>query len=189
VGLSPTPSQTVGPYFHIGTDDGFIRGELVAPDREDAVRVFGTVSDGEGTPINDAMIEIWQANAAGRYAHPEDVREDLPLEEGFDGFGRTHTDADGRYEFVTVKPGVVPGADGRPQAPHIEVSVFARGLLKRLVTRIYFPDEAEANEADPLLSSIEDAEARAALVAVADDGGLRFDINLQGDRETTFFAV
>ena len=187
--LSPTPSQTVGPYFHIGTDDGFIRGELVSPDREDAVRVFGTVRDGEGAPINDSMIEIWQANAAGRYAHPEDVREDLPLEEGFDGFGRTHTDADGRYELVTVKPGVVPGANGRPQAPHIEVSVFARGLLKRLVTRIYFPDEAEANEADPLLSSIEDAAARAALVAAAEDGGLRFDINLQGDRETTFFAV
>ena len=90
---------------------------------------------------------------------------------------------------MTVKPGVVPGRDGRPQAPHVEVSVFARGLLKRLVTRIYFPDEAEANEADPLLSSIEDPAARAALVAIADDGGLRFDINLQGDRETTFFAV
>jgi protocatechuate 3,4-dioxygenase alpha subunit len=189
VRLSPTPSQTVGPYFHIGTDDGFIRGELVAPDREEAVRLFGTVRDGEGAPINDSMIEIWQANAAGRYAHPEDVREDLPLEEGFNGFGRTHTDADGRFEFVTVKPGMVPGPDGRPQAPHIDVSVFARGLLKRLVTRIYFPDEAEANEADPLLSSIEDAAARATLVAVEDDGGLRFDINLQGDRETTFFAV
>ena len=88
-----------------------------------------------------------------------------------------------------MKPGSVPGPDGQPQAPHIDVSVFARGLLKRLVTRIYFPDEAEANEADPLLSSIEDPEARAALVAVEEDGGLRFDINLQGDRETTFFAV
>ena len=187
--LFPTPSQTVGPYFHIGTDDGFIGAELVASDHPDAVRVFGIVRDGEGTPINDSMIEIWQANAVGRYAHPEDVRDELPLEEGFDGFGRTHTDGDGRYEFVTVKPGVVPGRDGRPQAPHVEVSVFARGLLKRLVTRIYFPDEAEANEADPLLSSIEDADARVALVAVADDGGLRFDINLQGDRETTFFAV
>ena len=187
--LFPTPSQTVGPYFHIGTDDGFIGAQLVAPDREDAVRVFGTVRDGEGAPIDDAMIEIWQANAAGRYAHPEDVREELPLEQGFDGFGRTHTDADGHYEFLTVKPGVVPGGDGRPQAPHIEVSVFARGLLKRLVTRIYFPDEVETNEADPLLSSIEDAAARTALVAVSDDGGLRFDINLQGDRETTFLAV
>jgi protocatechuate 3,4-dioxygenase alpha subunit len=189
VRLSPTPSQTVGPYFHIGTDDGFIRGELVSPDREDAVRVFGTVRDGEGAPINDSMIEIWQANAAGRYAHPEDVREDLPLEEGFDGFGRTHTDADGRYELVTVKPGVVPGANGRPQAPHIEVSVFARGLLKRLVTRIYFPDEAEANAADPVLASIPDPQVRARLVAVADGDRLRFDIRLQGEQETPFLAI
>jgi protocatechuate 3,4-dioxygenase alpha subunit len=189
VTLAPTPSQTVGPYFHIGTDDGFIGSRLVDPDHQDALRLFGTVRDGEGAPINDCMIEIWQANSAGRYAHPEDVREDLPLEEGFDGFGRTCTDGDGRYEFVTVKPGPVPGPNGRPQAPHLNVSVFARGLLKRLVTRIYFPDEAEANEADPLLSSIADPDARAALVAVADDGGLRFDINLQGDRETTFFAV
>ena len=187
--LRPTPSQTVGPFFHIGTDDGFIRGRLVEPDHHGAVRLFGTVTDGEGLPVNDSMIEIWQANAAGRYAHPEDVREDLPLDEGFDGFGRTHTDAEGRYELRTVKPGVVPGPDGRPQAPHVDVSVFARGLLKRLVTRIYFPDEVEANEADPVLSSIEDPEARAALVAVEEDGGLRFDINLQGDRETTFFAV
>ena len=187
--LSPTPSQTVGPYFHIGTDDGFIRGELVAPDREDAVRVFGTVRDGEGTPINDSMIEIWQANAAGRYAHPEDVRDDVPLENGFDGFGRTCTDDEGRYEFVTVKPGSVPGLGGQPQAPHLDVSVFARGLLKRGVTRIYFPDEAEANEADPVLSSVDDPEARAALVAIEEDGGLRFDITLQGDRETPFFAI
>jgi protocatechuate 3,4-dioxygenase, alpha subunit len=189
VTLPPTPSQTVGPYFHIGTDDGFIGGELVAPDHADAVRLFGTVTDGEGLPVNDSMLEIWQANPAGRYAHPEDVREDLPLEDGFDGFGRTVTDASGRYEFVTIKPGRVPGAGGSMQAPHIDVSVFARGLLKRLVTRVYFPDEDAANEADPVLSSVSDAEARASLVAVADDGGLRFDINLQGDRETTFFAV
>jgi protocatechuate 3,4-dioxygenase, alpha subunit len=189
VALPPTPSQTVGPFFHIGTDDGFIGPQLVAPDRPDAVRLFGMVRDGEGEAVIDSMIEIWQANGVGRYAHPEDVREELPLEEGFDGFGRTCTDDAGRYEFVTVKPGPVPGPGGRLQAPHIDVSVFARGLLKRLVTRVYFPDEAEANEADPLLSSVEDPEARAALVAVEEDGGLRFDIYLQGDRETTFFAV
>jgi protocatechuate 3,4-dioxygenase alpha subunit len=189
VALPPTPSQTVGPFFHIGTDDGFIGRELVAPDHPGALRLFGTVTDGEGVPVIDSMLEIWQANSAGRYAHPEDVREDVALEEGFDGFGRTCTDDDGRYEFLTVKPGSVPGPNGRPQAPHVDVSVFARGLLKRLVTRIYFPDEAEANEADPLLSSIEDPDARAGLVAVEEDGGLRFDINLQGDRETTFFAV
>ena len=185
----PTPSQTVGPFFHIGSADGFIGRELVPPEHPDAVLLFGTVTDGEGLPVNDSMIEIWQANPAGRYAHPEDMRDELPLTEGFDGFGRTVTDDDGRYELVTLKPGPVPFRDGRLQAPHVDVSVFARGLLKRLVTRIYFPDEADANEADPLLSSIPDAQARAALVAVEEAGGLRFDINLQGDRETTFFAV
>jgi protocatechuate 3,4-dioxygenase alpha subunit len=189
VGLPPTPSQTVGPYFQIGTDEGFIGPELVPPDRPGALRLFGTVRDGNGDPVSDAMIEIWQANAAGRYAHPEDQREGVPLEEGFDGFGRTITDPDGRYELVTVKPGAVPALNGAWQAPHIEVSVFARGLLKRLVTRVYFPDEEAANEADPVLASISEPEARASLVAVPDDGGLRFDINLQGERETTFFAV
>jgi protocatechuate 3,4-dioxygenase, alpha subunit len=187
--LPPTPSQTVGPYFRIGTDDGFIGPELVAGDHPGALRLFGVVRDGDGAPVTDAMIEIWQANAAGRYAHPEDRREEVPLEDGFEGFGRAMTDEEGRYSLVTVKPGPVPGPDGAMQAPHIDVSVFARGLLKRLVTRVYFPDEAPANEADPVLSSVSDAEARASLVAVAEDGGLRFDINLQGDRETTFFAV
>jgi protocatechuate 3,4-dioxygenase, alpha subunit len=187
--LAPTPSQTVGPYFHIGMDDGFIGPELVAPGDPRAVQLFGIVTDGAGAPVNDSMIEIWQANAAGRYAHPEDSRDDQQLEAGFEGFGRTCTDDEGRYRFVTLKPGPVPGLNGELQAPHIEVSVFARGLLKRLVTRVYFPDEAEANAADPVLSSIEDADARASLVAVEQDGGLRFDINLQGDRETTFFAV
>ncbi|MEA2331664.1 MAG: protocatechuate 3,4-dioxygenase, alpha subunit [Thermoleophilaceae bacterium] len=188
MGLPPTPSQTVGPFFHIGID-GWIPSEVVSPSHPDAVRLFGTVRDGEGEPVIDALIEIWQANAVGRYAHPEDTRDELPLEEGFTGFGRACTDDDGRFEFVTVKPGPVPGRGGQLQAPHIAVSVFARGVLKRLATRIYFPDEADANAADPVLSSIEDADARSALVASEEDGGLRFDIHLQGDRETTFFAV
>ena len=107
--------------------------------------------DGDGQPVDDALVEIWQANRHGRYRHPEDTREELPLEDGFTGFGRCPTDAEGRFEFVTVKPGA---ADG--QAPHIAVCVFARGLLRHLYTRIYFPDEAAANAADPLLASIED---------------------------------
>jgi protocatechuate 3,4-dioxygenase alpha subunit len=185
----PTPSQTVGPFFHIGVDESFIGPELVPRDHPEALVLFGTVTDGQGAPVSDSMIEIWQANPAGRYAHPEDTREELPLTDGFNGFGRCVTDADGRYELVTLKPGQVPGRNGEPQAPHIEMSVFARGLLKRLVTRIYFPDEAEANAADPVLSSVEDPKARATLVAVEEDGGLRFDIKLQGERETTFFAV
>jgi len=186
--LPPTPSQTIGPFLHIELP---FAGEeqLVVSDRRDAIRLRGAIYDGNGDPVGDALVEIWQANAAGRYAHPEDAREEIPLEEGFAGFGRCATDAEGRFEFVTVKPGPVPGPDGSLQAPHIDVSVFARGLLKRLVTRIYFPDESEANAADPVLSTIEDPSQRETLVAAAEDGALRFDIRLQGEGETAFFVV
>jgi protocatechuate 3,4-dioxygenase alpha subunit len=188
VALRPTASQTVGPFFIIGlSDEG--RAELVPPTDPDAIQVGGVVLDGIGEPVDDALIEIWQANRAGRYAHPEDTREEIPLEEGFEGFGRCATGPGGVYEFVTVKPGPVPGPGGEMQAPHIVMSVFARGLLKRLVTRIYFPDETEANQADPVLNSIEDPAERSALVARPEDGGLRFDIQLQGDRQTAFFDV
>src|SRR5918998_1803466 len=162
--LEPTPSQTVGPFFHYALLDED-QSKLVASDHPSVTRIEGTMRDGAGEVVPDAMLEIWQANAAGRYAHPEDDREDLPLEDDFSGFGRCPTDAEGRYEFVTIKPGVVPGPEGRPQAPHILVSIFARGLLKQLVTRIYFPDEEAANSTDPLLSSIEDPVLRSALVA------------------------
>jgi protocatechuate 3,4-dioxygenase alpha subunit len=139
--------------------------------------------------VDDALVEIWQANGAGRYAHPADDREDLPLEDDFTGFGRCATDADGRFEFTTIKPGPVPGPDDRRQAPHIDVSIFARGLLNRLVTRIYFPDEEQANAADPVLSLIEDEELRRTLVALPEDGALRFDIRLQGEGQTAFFVI
>jgi protocatechuate 3,4-dioxygenase alpha subunit len=184
--LEPTPSQTIGPFFHFALP--YPGGErLVAPDDASAVRIVGTVYDGAGEPVQDAMVEIWQAGRAGRYAHPEDRREELPLEEGFTGFGRCATDAEGRFEFLTVKPGIVPGPDGRPQAPHIDVAIFARGLLKQLVTRIYFPDEEEANAADPVLTSIEDPKLRSTLVARQLDSAFEFDIHLQGDRETAYF--
>ena len=186
VGL--TPSQTVGPYLKIGLVDGPIGPQLVAPDDPRAIRVRGRLLDGAGDGVPDGMVEIWQANAAGRYAHPSDARDEIPLEEGFTGFGRSDTVNDGWFEFVTVKPGSVPGADGRLQAPHLLVGIFARGMLKRLATRLYFPDEEEANAADPVLSELRDAE-RATLVAVPEEGGLRFDIRLQGDRQTTFFVV
>jgi protocatechuate 3,4-dioxygenase, alpha subunit len=188
VTLRPTASQTVGPFFNIGLPDDDL-AELAPPDDPDAIRLHGVVLDGAGEPVDDALIEIWQANRAGRYAHPEDTREDIPLEDGFDGFGRCATDPNGRYRFVTVKPGPVPAPEGGMQAPHLEMSVFARGLLKRLATRVYFPDETDANEADPVLSSIEDRAERSTLVAQPEDGGLRFDIHLQGDRQTTFFSV
>ena len=188
MGLPPTASQTVGPYFGFALLDVF-GGELARLDAPGAIRIRGRVLDGAGEPVPDAMLELWQANPAGRYAHPADTRADLPLDEGFSGFGRCGTDPEGWFEFVTLKPGPVPGPDGRPQAPHIDVSVFARGLLKRLVTRIYFPDEEAANGADPVLSSIPDADARETLVAQQEDGFLRFDVRLQGDRETVFFGV
>lgn len=184
--LGLTPSQTVGPFFGLALLGG-IGNELVAPGSPGAIRIEGTVTDGNGDPVPDAMIELWQPNAAGRFADPADPRHDLPPTEGFTGLGRCGTEGGG-FSFVTVKPGVVPDADGAPQAPHIDVSVFARGLLKRLVTRIYFPDEAEANAADPLLSSLDPADA-ATLVAVPDGEALRFDIRLQGDRQTVFLAV
>jgi protocatechuate 3,4-dioxygenase, alpha subunit len=183
----PTPSQTVGPFFHIGLpDDG--RHELVPPDHPHAIHLTGTVLDGEGVPVEDALIELWQANRAGRYDHPDDDREEIPLEPGFRGFGRAATDASGNYRFVTLKPGPVPHPDGGMQAPHIDVSVFARGLLKRVVTRVYFPDETTGNDSDPVLASVE-PERRAALVAREEGGALRFDIHLQGDSETPFFDL
>ena len=186
--LRPTASQTVGPFFSIGlSDEG--SSALVPPSDPGAVRVGGVVLDGMGEPVDDALIEIWQANRAGRYAHPEDTREEIPLEHGFDGFGRCATDPNGFYGFVTVKPGPVPAPGGGMQAPHIEMSVFARGLLKRLATRVYFPDETDVNEADPVLSSIEDRVERSTLVAQPEDGAVRFDIRLQGEGETAFFVV
>jgi protocatechuate 3,4-dioxygenase, alpha subunit len=187
-GIGPTPSQTVGPFFHDALLDGD-RSELVSPDHPKAVRIEGTVYDGAGEPVSDAMVEIWQANGAGRYNDHADNREDLPLDEGFSGFGRSGTDAGGRFSFVTVKPGPAPLPDGGMQAPHIMVSVFARGLLKRVVTRIYFPDEEEANAADPVLSSIEDPKPRETLIARVEGDALRFDIHLQGENQTAFFEL
>ena len=186
--LGLTPSQTVGPYLTIGMIGGPIGPELVGPDDTRAIRIRGRLLDGAGNPVPDGLVEIWQANAAGRYAHSGDTRDEVPLEDGFDGFGRARTADDGSFEFVTVKPGRVPAPDGQPQAPHILVGVMARGLLKRLATRLYFPDEKEANAADPVLMGLSEDE-RTTLVAESDGDGLRFDIRLQGERETTFFLV
>ena len=185
--LGLTPSQTAGPYLRIGLLEQLITTALVDPDDPRAIRIRGRLTDAAGDGVPDGMVEIWQANAAGRYRHPADDREDVPLEDGFRGFGRSGTEDDGGFEFVTVKPGRVPWPDGGLLAPHLEVGIFARGLLKRAVTRIYFPDEAETNEADPVLSRLS-PERRETLIAVAEDGGLRFDVCLQGPQHTTFFA-
>jgi protocatechuate 3,4-dioxygenase, alpha subunit len=187
-----TPSQTIGPFFHQallreGWNNLAARG--AAGER---ATIEGRVIDGDGAPVTDAMIEVWQANAAGRYDHPEDVQERKPLDPSFQGFGRVATGPDGRFRLHTIKPGPVAGAGEVLQAPHINVSIFARGLLKRLVTRIYFPGEP-LNEIDALLSVLPN-DRRATLIArVADAGGaervLHFDIVLQGDNETAFLDV
>jgi protocatechuate 3,4-dioxygenase, alpha subunit len=174
-----TPSQTIGPFFHDALLDED-RSELVPPDHPEAIRIEGTVYDGAGEPVPDAMVEIWQANRAGRYDEAGET---------FSGFGRAGTADGGTYSFVTVKPGLVPMPDGGgTQAPHVMVSVFARGLLKRVVTRIYFPDEEEANAADPVLALVGDPELRKTLVARTVDGGYRFDVRLQGEGQTAFFG-
>jgi len=171
-----TPSQTVGPFFAFGLP--FEGGERLVEDG--GFWIDGGVYDGAGEPVVDALVEIWQANRHGRYRHPEDTRAELPLEAGFIGFGRCATDEHGAFRFYTIKPGATA-----PHAPHISVIVHARGLLRHLYTRIYFPDEEEANAADPLLSSIEDPAVRETLIARE----LRFDIHLQGERQTAFLDV
>lgn len=185
--FATTPSQTVGPYFAIGLP--WPDGPLAAsPDTPGAIRITGTVYDGAGIPVPDSLIETWQADPDGRFAdlHDHGGPSKLP---GFRGFARYgEEDGDGVYEIVTVKPGPVPGPGGTVQAPHIDVSVLARGMLNRCVTRIYFPDEAEANAADPALASVPE-ERRGTLIAEPTEDGYRFDIRLQGEGETVFFAV
>lgn len=191
--LPITPSQTIGPFLAIGLP--WPDGPFVVPEgTPGAITIGGRVTDGADQPVPDALVETWQADRDGRFAHEGDPRGAAgPQPPGFRGFGRCATDEDGRYKIVTVRPGALPAPDGGAQAPHIDVSVFARGLLNRVVTRIYFADEAAANAADPVLSSIGDPGRRATLIAVAEPcgrtGEFRFDIRLQGTKETVFFDV
>jgi protocatechuate 3,4-dioxygenase alpha subunit len=183
--LALTPSQTIGPFLHIGLV--WPDGPYVVPDgTPGAIRIGGRVFDGDGAAVPDALVETWQADAAGRFAHPDDPRG--PAAGGFRGFGRCPTDAAGRWSILTVKPGALPTPGGDVEAPHLDVSIFARGLLDRLVTRIYFPDEP-ANDKDPVLLSVPDPALRDTLIAMSTVEGLRFDIHLQGEHETVFFRV
>ena len=182
--LQVTPSQTIGPFFSIGLtwDDG----AFAVPEGTDgAFWIRGRVTDGDGEPVTDAVIETWQADPDGRYGYPDDPRADGG---DFRGFARAPTDRHGTFAIHTVKPGPVPGAGGATQAPHLAVSVFARGLLNRVVTRVYFADEADLNAADPVLAGLP-ADRRATLLAEPADDGYRFDVRLQGEDETVFFAV
>ena len=185
--LQATTWQTVGPFFRIGMERLFqndIAGEGVQGDR---VAIEGRVLDGDGIPIPDCIIEIWQANAAGKYAHPADA-QDKPLEQGFLGFGRIPTDDAGAFRFTTIKPGPVPGPAGKEQAPHLVVGVMMRGLLRGLVTRAYFPDEPLLG-ADPILQLVEPARRKTlVLQRSADHADLfHWEIRMQGDGETVFF--
>ena len=179
--MATTPSQTVGPFFSIELPYG--DGRYVVPEgTADALWLRGRVLDGDGDPVPDALVESWQADPAGGFGG------------GFRGFGRSGTDEEGRWAVLTLKPGTITapptpaGHDETPQAPHVDLAIFARGLLHRVVTRLYFADEAQANAADPVLAGLDDA-ARATLVAARTDDGYELDIHLQGPHETTFFAV
>jgi protocatechuate 3,4-dioxygenase alpha subunit len=187
--LQATTSQTVGPYFKIGlawlNRDNLV-GEGVSGER---ITIQGRVFDGDGIPVPDAVLEIWQANAHGKYDHPEDT-QDKPIEPGFKGYGRVPVTAGGVFRFLTIKPGPVPGPDGKEQAPHLVVSVFMRGVLRRLVTRIYFPDEPR-NAADFILNLVEPAR-RATLIAkkaAGTPGALEWNVLLQGPDQTVFFDL
>lgn len=184
-----TPSQTVGPYFSMRLGG---QNVMAGPDvRGERIRVEGRVFDGDGVAVEDALIEVWQANAAGRYRHGADDREAIALDPGFTGFGRAETDfVTGLYWFETVKPGSVPDPEGELQAPHMSLIVQARGTLNPYFTRMYFPEEEDANAHDFVLGMVP-AARRPTIIAQPVDGAVRptyrFDIRLQGDGETVFF--
>jgi protocatechuate 3,4-dioxygenase alpha subunit len=197
--LKETPSQTAGPYVHIGCVPNFSGIAGVYPEdlggtmvndktRGERITVRGKVIDGSGTPLRDALLEIWQADADGLYNSPSEMRG--TADPNFTGWGRSPTDMQtGEYVFRTIKPGKVPFRDGRPMAPHITFWIVARGINIGLQTRMYFGDEAEANEADPILSRIEHRVRVPTLIAPREGDTYTFDIHLQGDRETIFFDI
>jgi protocatechuate 3,4-dioxygenase alpha subunit len=191
-----TPSQTVGPFFKYGLTPGgayqwndAFGNDLVTPEVSgERIRIVGRVFDGAGNVVPDAMLEIWQADAQGRFSDPQDAR--ALSNAAFRGFGRCDTDAQGGYSFLTIKPGSVPGPGGRPQAPHILLAVFGRGMTQQVITRIYFEDEA-ANAGDPILALVP-AERRATLIArreASEAATYRFEVRLQGEQETVFFDL
>ena len=202
--LKETPSQTAGPYVHIGLiprQAGFDVFEknfgnvLVTPETKgERIRIEGRVLDGLGEPLKDVLVEIWQANAAGKYNHPAD-HQDKPIDPSFRGWGRAGSDFQtGLYRFETIKPGPVVGRKGhRPMAPHVNFWIVARGINIGLSTRMYFSDETEANTNDPVLNIIEQEARRQTLIAEREERGAevvyRFDIRLQGEGETVFFDI
>jgi protocatechuate 3,4-dioxygenase alpha subunit len=188
--LIPTGSQTVGPFFQLGLTGPMTLSRIAGPGAKgERVKLICRVLDGEGNPIHDAMLEVWQANADGKYHHPDDMQE-KPIDPEFLGHGRAGTDGGGVCVFETIKPGRVPGGNSSVQAPHLNVSVFARGVLKRLATRVYFAGDP-ANSEDPVLALVPQ-DRRDRLMACPDPnqtGAWRIDIQLCGDQESVFFDV
>ena len=192
-----TASQTIGPFFHhilIPRDYGqpnFPDASMATPQTAgEHIRVQGRICDGDGQPVDPALIEIWQADANGRYAHAADTRAEIEQDESFTGFGRAVTDAGGRFIFDTVKPGAVPGPGNALQAPHINVTIFARGMDVHLFTRLYFFDEDQANAIDPVLNSVAETRRSTLLATRSEDGGritYTFEITMRGENETVFF--
>ena len=183
--LRATTSQTIGPFLRIGLEWMVIE-DLAPPGvAGERVTIAGRVLDGDGKPVNDAAVELWQANSHGRYASPEDA-QDKPLEPGFRGYGRSLTNDAGEFRFRTVKPGRVPGPQGKMQAPHLNVTIFMRGLLKQLVTRVYFPDDP-ANADDPVLALVPAARRSTLIARRTGEGALEWNVTLQGRDETVFF--
>jgi len=180
--LLSTSSQTAGPYVHIGFARLYRNDLTGAGTTGERVDISGRIVDGDGKPMTDGIVEIWQADGKGRYAHPESSSD---VASAFKGFGRTPTDREGRFRFRTIKPGRVPVPGGALQAPHISVMIFSRGLLKHLCTRMYFPDES-ANAEDPILRLVP-KERRATLIATRGAEGLVWNVVLQGADETVFF--
>ena len=197
--LKESASQTAGPYVHIGLTPNFAEIGGVYPEdlggrmindktKGERIAITGRVIDGSGTPLRDAMVEIWQADAEGLYNSPSELRG--TADPNFTGWGRCPTDmATGDFRFDTVKPGRVPFPDGRWQAPHVTFWIVARGINIGLQTRMYFPDEETANAEDPILARIEHRVRVPTLIAEKVDGGYHFDIHLQGEKETVFFDI
>ncbi len=180
-----TAAQTVGPYVSIGFEKASLPDVAPAGVAGERITITGRIFDGDGQPVTDGVIETWQANSYGKYAHSDDTQEKL-LEENFRGFGRVLTDAQGGFRLTTIKPGKVAGPDGKEQAPHITVVIFMRGLLKHLMTRIYFPGDP-ANADDPVLNLVPAARRATLIAGKVADGTLQWDVHLQGANETVFF--
>lgn len=199
--LKESPSQTAGPYVHIGMTPNFcgitgvidadLGGTMLTPDTiGQRINITGRVIDGSGAPVGDAVLEIWQADSEGSFAGP--MSHNSNSVPAFTGWGRQPTQPDGSFAFDTIKPGRVVGPDGKPMAPHVSLWIVARGINIGLQTRLYFADEAEANAGDYVLNKIMDPRRRETLIARREDGAVPryiLDIHLQGDKETVFFDI